>query len=81
MANSVVTATGDGVTVQYTLNFTLGILRRDYVTCRVGSEVDGAGDPVYRTLEWVSDIRSYSPLKTEVILSLLAGTLPPKFNT
>lgn len=55
MANSVVTATGDGVTVQYTLNFTLGILRRDYVTCRVGSEVDGAGDPVYRTLEWVSD--------------------------
>jgi len=55
MANSVVTATGDGVTVQYTLTFTLGILRRDYVTCRVGSEVDGVGDPVYRTLEWVSD--------------------------
>lgn len=55
MANSVVTATGDGVTVQYTLTFTLGILRRDYITCRVGSEVDGAGDPVYRTLEWVSD--------------------------
>lgn len=55
MANSIITATGDGSTTQYPLNFTLGILNRDYVTCRVGSEVDGLGDPVYRTLEWITD--------------------------
>jgi hypothetical protein len=55
MANSIITETGDGVTTQYALNFTLGILKRDYVTCRVGSEVDGLGDPVYRTLEWITD--------------------------
>lgn len=55
MANSIITVLGDGVTTQYPLNFTLGILSRDYVTCRVGSEVDGLGAPVYRTLEWVTD--------------------------
>lgn len=55
MANSIITYTGNGVTTQYALNFTLGILKREYVQCRVGSEVDGLGDPVYRTLEWVTD--------------------------
>lgn len=55
MANSIITETGDGSTVQYALNFTLGILSREYVTCRVGDEVDGLGDPVYRDLEWVTD--------------------------
>lgn len=55
MANSIITYTGDGVTVQYAVNFTLGVLRREYVTCQVNNEVDGLGDPVYRTLEWVSD--------------------------
>lgn len=55
MANSIITETGDGSTTQFALNFTLGILRRDYVTCRVGSEVDGLGAPVYRTLEWITD--------------------------
>lgn len=55
MANSIITVLGNGSTTQYPLNFTLGILSRDYVTCRVGSEVDGLGAPVYRTLEWVTD--------------------------
>lgn len=55
MAFSVITTTGDGVTVQYALNFTLGILSRDYVKCQVGNEVDGLGDPVYRTLTWIND--------------------------
>lgn len=55
MANSIITVLGDGVTTQYPLNFTLGILKREYVTCRVGDEVDGLGDPAYRTLEWVTD--------------------------
>lgn len=55
MANSIITYTGDGVTTQYALGFTLGILKREYVKCRVGSEVDGLGDPVYRDLEWITD--------------------------
>lgn len=55
MANSIITYTGDGSTTQYALNFTLGILKREYVQCRVGSEVDGLDEPVYRTLEWVND--------------------------
>jgi len=55
MANSIITYTGNGVNTQFALNFTLGILDREHVKCRVGSEVDGLGDPVYRTLEWVTD--------------------------
>lgn len=55
MANSINTYTGDGVTTQYPLSFTLGILSRDYIQCRVGDEVDGLGQPVYRTLEWITD--------------------------
>jgi hypothetical protein len=55
MANSIITYTGNGVTTQFALNFTLGILDREHVKCRVGSEVDGLGDPVYRTLEWITD--------------------------
>lgn len=55
MANSIITTVGDGATTQFALNFTLGILKRRYVTCRVGDEVDGLGDPVYRDLEWVTD--------------------------
>lgn len=55
MANSIITVLGDGVTTQYSIPFTLGILKRQYVTCRVGDEVDGLGAPVYRTLEWITD--------------------------
>jgi microcystin-dependent protein len=55
MANSIITELGDGVTTQYALNFTLGVLKREYVTCRVGDEVDGFDQPIYRTLEWITD--------------------------
>lgn len=55
MAFSVITYTGDGATTQYALNFELGILSRDHVQCRVGDEVDGLGDPLYRTLTWITD--------------------------
>lgn len=55
MANSIITTEGDGSTVQFVLNFTLGILKRSYVKCRVGTEVDGLGNPLYRSLEWVTD--------------------------
>lgn len=53
MALSRITATGDGSTTQFALNFPLGILSRSHVTCRVGSEVDGLGAPVYRELTWL----------------------------
>lgn len=55
MANSIITRLGDGTTTQFSLDFTLGILRRSFITCRVGDEVDGLGQPVYRTLEWITD--------------------------
>lgn len=41
---------GDGVTTQYPIQFSLGELKRAYVTCQVNNEVDGEGDPVYREL-------------------------------
>lgn len=55
MANSIIEYTGDGSTTQYALNFTLGNLKREYVKCRVNNEVDGLGDPSYRTLTWITD--------------------------
>ena len=55
MANSRIVTTGDGSTTQFAINFTLGFLDRDHVTCQVNNEVDGSGDPVYRTLTWIND--------------------------
>lgn len=55
MAYSRIVKVGDGVTTQFTLDFTLGYLSRADVTCRVGSEVDGLGAPLYRTLNWITD--------------------------
>lgn len=55
MALSIVTYTGDGTSKSYALNFALGILSRDHVKCRVGTEVDGLGQPSYRTISWVND--------------------------
>lgn len=39
----------------FAINFTLGYLDEDHVTCRVNEEVDGSGNPVYRTLTFVSE--------------------------
>jgi hypothetical protein len=55
MAYSRIVYPGDGVTVQFAVNFQLGFLSRDDVTARVGSEVDGLGQPAYRTLTWIND--------------------------
>src|SRR5690242_10224384 len=55
MANSIIIRLGNGVTNQFSINFTLGLLNRSDVTCRVGNEVDGLGDPVYRTINWIND--------------------------
>ena len=55
MAYSRYTLIGDGVTTQVAINFPLGFLDRSNVTIRVGSEVDGLMQPVYRTLTWIND--------------------------
>lgn len=55
MAYSRIVYPGDGVQTQFQVNFALGILKREDVTGRVGSEVDGFGQPAYRTLTWIND--------------------------
>lgn len=55
MAYSVNTYTGDGTTTQFAVNFTLGYLSQLHVFCAVEGEVDGQGDPIYRTLTWITD--------------------------
>lgn len=54
MAFSRTTTTGDGSTVTFPINFTLGYLSEDDITCQVGGEVDGSGDPVYRPLTFLT---------------------------
>lgn len=48
---SVLEYQGDGVTTVFAVNFTLGYLNKSDIYCRVGEEVDGSGNPSYRTLE------------------------------
>ena len=45
---------GDGSTKQFAVNFALGILSENDVRCRVGAEVDGSGNPLYRPLTFLS---------------------------
>jgi len=66
MAYSVIYANGDGSTKTFAISFPLGFISRSDVTCRVGDEVDGANNPVFRTLTWISDG-----------LVTLSGTAPP----
>lgn len=49
MAYATVTIPGDGVTTLITASFALGEISREHTTVRVSGEVDGAGNPVYRT--------------------------------
>ena len=55
MALATKTFLGDGVTTQYSVVFPLGQIEHNDVTCRVGTEVDGGGDPVYRTITFLSE--------------------------
>ncbi len=55
MAYSILSGTGDGVTDTFPINFTLGFISREHIKCRVGAEVDGLGNPVYRSLNWIND--------------------------
>ncbi len=54
MANSVINYTGDGVTTQWAFSFTDGYTSEDDITVRVNNEVDGSGDPVYRTRTFIN---------------------------
>lgn len=42
-------------TNSFALNFPLGYLDEDHITARVNDEVDGAGDPVYRTITFLTE--------------------------
>ena len=53
--HSVVTKVADGVTNQFSISFTGGYISRSDVTARVGIEADGTGQPLYRTITWISD--------------------------
>ena len=53
MAFSRVTKIGDGVSTQYPVNFTLGYIDPTHITARVGDEVDGLGNPVYRAITFL----------------------------
>ncbi|MGX9389619.1 phage tail fiber domain-containing protein [Nitrobacteraceae bacterium UC4449_H16] len=55
MAYSRVIAIGDGSTTQFAVNFVLGHLLSGDVTCRVGTEVDGVGDPLYRSITFLTE--------------------------
>lgn len=55
LAYSINTYIADGTTNTFPLAFTLGILSRSHVTCRVNEEEDSLGAPLYRSLTWLSD--------------------------
>lgn len=54
MAFSRVVKIGDGVSTQFSVNFALDYISQEHVTARVGTEVDGLGDPVYRAITFLS---------------------------
>ncbi len=55
MAYSIYTVYGDGTTTQFSPVFGLGYIDKADVKCRVNKEVDGLGQPVYRSLTWITD--------------------------
>lgn len=54
MAYSYLRHTYAGVNV-FAVNFTLGYISQDQVKAQVNDEVDGLGDPVYRTITWLTE--------------------------
>ncbi|QIG68318.1 tail fiber protein [Rhizobium phage RHph_Y1_20] len=54
-ALSRVIKTGDGSTTQFVVDFALGYLSPSDITCRVGNEADGSGNPIYRTITFLSE--------------------------
>lgn len=54
MAYSRVVLEGDGTTTDFAVNFALDFLLEADVTCRVGTEADGLGDPIYRAITFLA---------------------------
>jgi hypothetical protein len=50
MSLSRIVAIGNGLVNQFAVNFALGYIKIADVTCQVNNELDGFGDPVYRTI-------------------------------
>src|ERR1035437_8799366 len=47
--------TGDGSNLAFPITFADGFLGRSDVQVRVGTEIDGFGNPAYRTITWIND--------------------------
>lgn len=54
MALSRIVLKGTGSTNTFNVAFTLGWLNESDVTCQVAGEVDGSGNPIYRTITFVT---------------------------
>jgi hypothetical protein len=67
---------GDGVTTRFPVQFSLGELKRAYVTCRVDNEVDAFGAPLYRE---ITDVPG-DPGMIEVLGSVPAVGAPIVFR-
>lgn len=67
-----ITYPGNGTNGPFTVNFTLGYLDQDDVTCRVNAEVDEFNEPVYRTITWLTantvNISGVAPTSEDTIV-------------
>lgn len=70
MAYSKIQIPGNGTNGPFVVAFALGYLSQSEVTCRVNQEVDGLGDPAYRTITW---------LDTELVN--ISGVAPTALDT
>lgn len=55
MAFSTTLQAGTGTNGPFSVNFTLGFISRDDVTAYVVDELDGLGNQIFRTIEWITD--------------------------
>src|SRR5690606_2655886 len=56
MALATVTKIGDGVTNTWSVEFAMGYVSPDDITCQVNNEVDGANNPVYRDITILTNV-------------------------
>lgn len=74
MALSVIVIPGDGVTTQFSIPFALGYIKENDITARVGDEQDATGNPIYRTLTFLSPTSvvvsgAPAPIGTNIVFS------------
>ncbi|QPC44928.1 hypothetical protein HW532_20845 [Kaustia mangrovi] len=72
MAYSQIVRIGDGATTIFAVNFPLGYLDEDDISCRVGNETDGTGQPIYRNITFLGgdlmEIDGNAPANGENVL-------------